>query len=108
MSSSASSSSDDSDQSSADSDDDDEDPGSNWNILYNYWPVEKRPIALQNKSKFNQMPMDQLQLAKFVRDNTKAVESDLTSSYTRDKKPLAIKYAEAKDDGFKKLHPARF
>ena len=109
MSSSASSSSDDSDQSSADSDDDDEDPGSNWNILYNYWPVEKRPIALQNKSKFNQMPMDQLlQLAKFDRDNTKAVESDLTSSYTRDKKPLAIKYPEAKDDGFKKLHPARF
>ena len=55
------------------------------------------------------MPMDQLlQLAKFDRDNTKAVVSDLTSSYTRDKKPLAIKYPEAKDDGFKKLHPARF
>ena len=94
---------------SSGSDDDDEDPGSNWNILYTIWPVEKRPLALQNKAKFNEMTLDQLvQLARFDRDNAKAVESDLSASYTRDKKPLATKYPEAKDDGFKKLHPARF
>jgi len=94
---------------SSGSDDDDEDPGSNWNILYTIWPVEKRPLALQNKAKFNEMTLDQLvQLARFDRDNAKAVESDLSVSYTRDKKPLTTKYPEAKDDGFKKLHPARF
>ena len=107
--SSSNSSSSSSSTDSSSSDDGDEDPGSNWNILYTIWPVEKRPIALQNKVKFNQMPMDQLvQLARFDRENTKSVESDLSASYTRDKKPLAIKYPEAKDDGFKKLHPARF
>ena len=94
---------------SSDSDDDDEDPGSNWNILYTIWPVEKRPLALQNKAKFNEMTLDQLvQIARFDRDNAKAVESDLSASYTRDKKPLTTKYPKAKDDGFKKLHPARF
>ena len=94
---------------STSSDDDDQDPGSNWNILYSIWPVERRPIALQNKAKFNEMTLNHLlSLAQFDRENAKSIESDLSSSYNRDKKPLAVKYTGAKDDGFKKLHPARF
>jgi len=48
-----------------------------------------------------------LSIAKFDQDNLK-VESDLSSTFTRDKKPKSTRYKAAKDDGFKKLHPARF
>ena len=47
-------------------------------------------------------------LANFDRENTKAVESDLSSSFTRDKKPPLVKFKKEKDDGFKTLHSARF
>jgi len=55
------------------------------------------------------MPMEQLlSIAKFDQDNMKSVESDLSASYSRDKKPRSKKFKADKDNGFKKLHPARF
>jgi len=49
-----------------------------------------------------------LSLAKFDRENLKALEGDLATTFSRDKKPGPTKYKASKDDGFKHLHPARF
>ena len=55
------------------------------------------------------MPMEQLlSIAKFEQDNLKSVEGDLSASFSRDKKPRSKKFKADKDNGFKKLHPARF
>ena len=71
--------------------------------------MEKRPLALQNKAKFNSMSLENIMaLAQFDRENAKSVDSDLSSSLTRDKKPPLIKFKKEKDDGFKNLHSARF
>jgi hypothetical protein len=49
-----------------------------------------------------------LSIAKFEQDNLKSVEGDLSASFSRDKKPRSKKFKADKDNGFKKLHPARF
>ena len=86
-----------------------EDDGSNWAVISSIWPVERRPMALQNKLACNKMELsDLLTIAKFDNDNKKALEGDLSSTLTRDKKPRTVKFKSAKDNGIKKLHPARF
>ena len=106
----SSTSSSNSSNSSSDSDSDSNpDDGSNWAILHSIWPVDKRPPGLRKKRRFNAMSLDHLlSLAKFDRENLKSLEGDLATSFSKDKKPLPTKYKAARDDGFKRLHPARF
>ena len=107
--SSSSSDSSSTDSSEDSSDDSSGDEKSNWAVMHSIWPLEKRPIALQDKGYFNQMNLDQiLALAKFDLKQSSAVESDLSHSFTRDKKPPSTTYKKEKDDSYKKLHPARF
>jgi len=47
-------------------------------------------------------------LAKFDRQNHKVIEGDLSTSFNPDKKPKATTFKKAKDNGFKKLHEARY
>ncbi|XP_023324019.1 uncharacterized protein LOC111698033 [Eurytemora carolleeae] len=85
------------------------DESSNRSILCNMWPVEKRPLGLQNKASFNAISMDNLLcLAKFDKQNLKAIEGDLSSNFLPDRKPKSTSFKNAIDNGFKKLHPARF
>lgn len=108
LSSSSGTSSSDSSLSSSSSEQSD-DEGTNWSMLASVWPVERRPIALQDKEKFNKMELNNLlTIAKFDTDNKKAVEGDLSSSLTRDRKPRTVKIRSGRDNGFKRLHPARF
>ena len=105
--SSTSPSSSSSNDSSSSSSSDDE--STNWSVLRNIWPVEKRPLGLQNKTSFNAISLDNLLcLAKFDRQNLKAIEGDLSTNFNPDRKPKTTSYKKAKDNGFKKLHPARF
>ena len=86
-----------------------EDESSNWSILRNMWPVEKRPLGLQNKASFNAISMDNLLcLDKFDKQNLKAIEGDLSSNLLPYPKPKSTTFKKASDNGFKKLHPARF
>ena len=103
----SSSSSSSSNSTSSSSSEDDE--SSNWSILRNMWPVEKRPLGLQNKDAFNAISMENLLcLAKFDKQNLKAIDGDLSSSFIPDRKPKTTTFKKSKDNGFKKLHPARF
>ena len=101
-----------SDTSNSSSDMDTCDEKTNWAVMYTIWPIDKRPTALQNKEHFNSLSLDQiLALAKFDLAQNKAVESDLSTSFTREKKPTPTNFKHSKphkDDGFKQLHPARF
>ena len=107
--SSDSSSSPDSINSNSDSSSSDQDPSSNWSLLKNVWPVEKRPIGLQNKLSVNSIDLNNLlSIAKLDRENLKALDGDLSSSFNPDKKPKSTTFKKQKDDGFKNLHLARF
>ena len=107
--SSDSSSSPDSINSDSDSSSSDQDPSSNWSLLKNVWPVEKRPIGLQNKLSVNSIDLNNLlSIAKLDRENLKALDGDLSSSFNPDKKPKSTTFKKQKDDGFKHLHLARF
>jgi len=78
--SSTSPSSSSSNDSSSSSSSDDE--STNWSVLRNIWPVEKRPLGLQNKTAFNAISLDNLLcLAKFDRQNLKAIEGDLSTNF---------------------------
>ncbi len=105
---SASSSSSESANSSSDSSSS-EDDGSNWSLLRTVWPVEKRPPGLQNKDAFNAIDLvNLLSIAKLERENLKALDGDLTSSFIPDRKPKSTSFKSAKDNGFQHLHEARF
>ena len=107
--SSDSSSSSESIDTDSDSSTSDQDPSSNWSLLKNVWPVEKRPLGLQNKLSFNSIDLNNLlSIAKLDRENLKALDGDLSSSFNPDKKPKSTTFKKQKDDGFKHLHLARF
>jgi len=107
--SSDSSSSPDSLSSGAESSSSDQEPSSNWSLLKNVWPVEKRPLGLQNKLAVNSIDLNNLlSIAKLDRENLKALDGDLSSSFNPDKKPKSTTFKKQKDDGFKHLHLARF
>ena len=107
--SSSSSSSPESTCSDSDSSSSNNDPSTNWSLLKNVWPVEKRPIGLQNKHSFNSIDLNNLlSIARLDRENLKALDGDLSSSFNPDKKPKATTFKKQKDDGFKHLHLARF
>ena len=106
---SSSSSSSDSLSSNSSSSSSDDDESSNWSYLRYIWPVEKRPVGLQNKTAFNALSLDNLlHLARFDRENLKSIEGDLSSSFNPDTKPKTTTFKKARDNGFKKLHSARW
>lgn len=73
------------------------------------WPLEKRPLALQQKDSFNRMNLEHLiSLARLDKDNTKGIKNDFSASFSKDKKPRSTKFKADKDDCFKHLHEARF
>ena len=80
--SSSSSSSPESTCSDSDSSSSNNDPSTNWSLLKNVWPVEKRHIGPQNKHSFNSIDLNNLlSIARLDRENLKALDGDLSSSF---------------------------
>jgi len=79
-----------------------------WDLLEELWPLEDRPKKLQTKKGVKGQSMSKLMRlkAQFVIENEKKGLGEAV--YGRDRKPKAKKFKGMKDDGEKKLHPARF
>ena len=108
-SSSATSGSSETDTSMDTSDEDLLEDSSNWGMLSTVWPVEHRPVSLQDKTTFNKLDLTNLlTIAKFDSENKRAVGGDLSSSLVRDKKPRTTRMSAGADNCFKTLHPVRF
>ena len=84
-------------------------PGSNWGILASIWPVDQRPPDYQDKETFNNEKLSNLlSLAAMDTANKRAVDGDMSSTVSRDKRPSLVKMRSGYDDCYSKLHPARF
>jgi len=78
-------------------------------MMRTIWPLEKRPLALQQKDAFNEMNLEHLiSLARLDKDNKRSIKNDFSSTFSKDKKPRSTKFKKGKDNCFKHLHEARF
>jgi hypothetical protein len=77
-------------------------------LLEELWPVEDRPKRLQKKKVVQTMSMSKL--LKMQESYTRVQEKKGIGKevYGKDKKPKSVLFKAKKDDGEKKLHPARF
>ena len=79
-----------------------------WELLEDLWPIEDRPRRLKEKRAVKGMSMGQLMRIKEQYEKENEKKGLGSAVYGRDKKPKAKKFKAQKDDGEKKLHPARF
>ena len=80
---------------------------SNWHRINEVWDKESRPKTLQNKSIVNKMSMQEIfQLHSMFVQNEKSASKDSTAR--QDEIPDRISFKAKKDDGVKRLHPARW
>ena len=80
----------------------------NWEFLEAYWPVEDRPPTLQKKKNVGKLSLEKIRTyLKLYQDAQKLTKSE-QDGVVRDQKPKEMKFREAADDGFSKLHQARF
>ena len=82
--------------------------GVDWELLEDLWPIEDRPRRLKEKRAVKGMSMGQLMRIKEQYEKENEKKGLGSAVYGRDKKPKAKKFKAQKDDGEKKLHPARF
>ena len=77
-------------------------------LLEMLWPKEDRPKRLQKKSVIESKSMSTM--LRMKDQYTKEMEKKGMGAavYGRDQKPKPVKYKAMRDDGEKKLHPARF
>lgn len=83
---------------------------SNWSLLAKFWPVRERPDSLQRPEVVNMLDFTTLlSMAKFQKE-TKigATSHGSKSAFSKDALPSSTLFKEAKDDGVRKLHEARF
>lgn len=83
---------------------------SNWSLLNSIWPVSDRPANLQREEVVNQIEFSNLlNMAKYHKELSQSSTSGTSkASFTKDTLPGTTVFKEAKDDGIRKLHPARF
>ena len=79
-----------------------------WELLEDLWPIEDRPRRLKEKRAVKGMSLGQLMRIKEQYEKENEKKGLGSAVYGRDKKPKAKKFKAQKDDGEKKLHPARF
>ena len=79
----------------------------NWEFLAKSWPLEERPSKLQEKKYVAKLPTEKIRsYFKLWKEGQKAAKSE--DGQCRDTQPKEVKFREGSDDGFSKLHPARF
>ena len=83
---------------------------SHWSLLATIWPAENRPDNLQREEVVNAIDFATLlAMAKYQKESRMgAAGNGPKSSYTKETLPSSTIFKENKDDGVKKLHPARF
>jgi hypothetical protein len=72
------------------------------------WPKEDRPLKLQKKKNIAGMSMSKLMRMKDLYDKEQAKRGLGVAVFSRDRKPKTRKFNAGKDDGEKRLHPARW
>jgi hypothetical protein len=77
-------------------------------LLEELWPKEDRPKRLQKKSVLSAMTMTKLMKMKELYEKEQAKKGLGTAVFGKDKKQRTRRYKAMKDDGLKRLHPARF
>ena len=80
-----------------------------WDLLNSAWDVEKRPEKLQSEEAVNCYEVHELEslyrMYQEVEKNKKGGQQEMTA---KDEKQLTVVFKEQKDDGKRKLHPARW
>ena len=77
-------------------------------LLDELWPTEDRPTKLRKARGIGGLSMSKLMQLKEQFEKESEKKGMGAAVYGRDRKPKAKKFKEMKDDGEKKLHPARF
>ena len=76
-------------------------------LLDELWPTEDRPTKLRKARGIGGLSMSKLMQLKEQFEKESEKKGMGAAVYGRDRKPKAKKFKEMKDDGEKKLHPAR-
>ena len=80
-----------------------------WELLNSAWDLEKRPEKLQSEEAVNCYEVHELEalyrMYQEVEKNKKGGQQEMAA---KDEKQLAVVFQEQKDDGKRKLHPARW
>jgi hypothetical protein len=81
-----------------------------WELLEELWPVEDRPPTLQSRKMVQKQKLTIADLMGLKEQFVKEQEKKGVGSavFGKDRKPKKIKFPAMKDDGEKRLHPARF
>ena len=80
----------------------------NWDFLEKSWPREERPSKLQHRKHVAKLSSEKIRsYYKLWKESQKAAEDD-EDGQIRDARPKEVNFREGPDDGFGKLHPARF
>jgi hypothetical protein len=80
----------------------------NWELLRDMWPVETRPGHLQKKKNTMGMTLDMLLRCKEQYEKEAEKKGMGKAVYGRDGRVRKKVFKKMKDDGMKKLHPARW
>lgn len=83
---------------------------SNWSLLSKFWPVKERPDNLQRPEVVNMIEFSTLlSMAKFQKETKIGSSSHGSkSAFSKDSLPGSTVFKEARDNGVRKLHEARF
>lgn len=81
-----------------------------WELLEELWPAEDRPKALQSRKSVVKQGLSMAELMDMKEQFMKEQERKGVGAavFGRDRKPKKMKFKAMKDDGERKLHPARF
>ena len=81
-----------------------------WDLLEELWATEDRPRSLQDKKRIKEKKFTMSKLMKMKEHYEKENEKKGLGNavYGKDKTPKAKRFKAMKDDGERKLHPARF
>lgn len=77
-------------------------------LLEMIWPREDRPRKLQKARNLAGMSMKQLMKMQELYEKVQAKKGVGSAVFTKDRKPKAKTFKKKKDDGRKRLHPARW
>jgi hypothetical protein len=79
-----------------------------WELLEELWPLEDRPRRLQDKQYVSGLSITKMMKLKEQYEKEAEKKGIGSAVFGRDRKPKSRRFKKFKDDGEKKLHPARF
>jgi hypothetical protein len=79
-----------------------------WELLEELWPVEDRPRRLQDREYLSGISVTKMMRLKDQYEKEAEKKGVGSAVFGRDKKPKKKNFKQMKDDGEKRLHPARF